>query len=91
MSVGEARNLLNKEGFKILRHEVSGISLVNFILDKVIFRTGKELRQKNKISEEVFNSIRYRFDKFFLVRLYSKFRPFLLKLGAQQLIIAKKE
>lgn len=92
MTIAELKTLLQKNNFKIIRHEVSGINFMTFFLDRIIFRFARLLRKKGKGGlNSMVGSVQNQFDQFFLVRWLSHFRNNYLSWGTTQLVIAKKE
>lgn len=95
MTVKEARQLIQKSGFVILSHEVSGISFLYPLLEYIFFKPFRLLRyffiknQKAAGTVNVIDSCHGLADKTFLKPI-NQFRKYFLKLGLQQLILAEK-
>lgn len=95
MSASDLRTLFNIFNLKILNHEVAGLSLLFPILENMVykpFRFVRKLFLKNSTSKKplvVIDSCHSIADKTLLKPL-NTYRPFLLELGLQQIILARK-
>lgn len=100
-STEDIRNLIEKSGFKITSHEVCGISFIYPLLENLLYKPFRLLRErleKNKKQqltakvEEKFGTID-NLRKFLdntLFKPLSTYRKFFLSLGLNQLLVAKK-
>lgn len=95
MTFHELRNLVEKYGFTITAHEVSGITFLYPILENVFFKPFRLLRyffnkkQKNQQAIGAIDSFHSIADSFIL-RPVNRYRNFLHSIGQQQLLLAKK-
>lgn len=94
MSITEMRDLIQKCGFKVLSHEVCGISFLYPLLENFLFKPFRLLRyilreQKKKEGVRLIDSCHRLTDKTFLKPL-SCYRKHFLRIGSVQLVLAQK-
>ena len=94
MNLRELRKLIEESGFKILVHEVCGISFLYPLLENIFFKPFRFLRKvlgkKEKNGVGLIDSCHSFADKTILKPL-GIYRKFVLCLGTNQLILARKE
>ncbi len=94
MTVKEIRELLHNCGFKILSHEVSGISFIYPILENIAFKPFRFLkhilkRRRKKEGVKLIDSFHGVVD-YTILKPFSNYRRYVLNLGQTQLILAEK-
>lgn len=90
-SIKELKELIEKEGFQVLNHEVCGISFLHPIMENLFFRPFRFLRKilnKKRKGRSVDNF--HKFADKTILKPMGTYRKFLLSLGTNQLILAKK-
>lgn len=87
MSYKELEKNINKFGFKIEIHKVSGISIYDYIGRKFIFPIGRFILEKTKTNNKAISTTRDIVDHSNISKFRTKFKFW----GAQQLLIAKKK
>ncbi len=94
MTVGELRQLVQESGFKVLSHEVNGISFLYPFFETLFFKPFRLLRyhlgdeQKNKV--KLIDSLHGIADKTIL-NPFSFYRSYWMGIGSNQLILAEKK
>ncbi|MFZ5366163.1 MAG: class I SAM-dependent methyltransferase [Patescibacteria group bacterium] len=93
MSIKELRKLVENSGFKVLTHEVCGISFLHPLMENLLFKPFRFLRsifiRKQEKAVELIDSCHSLADRTILKPL-SGYRKYFLRLGLNQLILAQK-
>lgn len=95
VTTSQFRNLVRKSGFRIISHEVCGISFLQPIMENLLFKPFRFLRtifkkKKSKKGVNAIDSFHRLADKTFL-KPGSGYRKYFLGLGLNQIIFARKK